>query len=633
MMTASWQGLLQNLAILAILVSIWTHGLDWLEGKPRWRYEAFGCVLTGCGVVLVMMAPFEVRPGITTDLRSALIGLAGFLGSPLIGVVTGVIAAAYRIHFGGIGATPGVVSIAIATLVGIAGARLRRGRPATARDLLAFAAVCSVLPLTGSLVLPPSILLPVLAGSAVPLAAMSFVATMLAGLAVIEADRRREVATANLFYRGIIDALPEPLNAKDLDGRFLAANPATAAQVKAPDVAALIGKTDFDLHPEEAARRYRADEERVLATGTAETIEQVLTRADGTPMWLSTLKVPLRDRSGRIIGLLTQNHDISERKRMEDEVAAGRQRLKEATEYMADGLVMFDRDARIILCNEHFRAMFPLTADVRVPGARLADIMRISVARGERTDVPAGAVDAWIERNLASLTLPAEHDIRLADGRWIVARRRPTSDGGALAVLVDVTESKQAEAALTEANERLKNIASEDGLTGLTNRRAYDNALERACAQSRRDGTPLSLLFVDVDHFKAYNDTYGHPAGDNCLRTIGNLLRLNVRRPSDLTARYGGEEFAAILPDTPAEGAMKLAETVRQSILGLGMEHTGTRFGVVTVSIGVATMEAVGSAGPKDLTARADEALYAAKAAGRNRTMFAEKPLPMAANG
>ncbi len=635
MWNASWQGLLQNFAILVILVSVWTHGMDWVEGRRRWHREALGVIVAGGGVILLMLAPFEIRPGITIDLRYALIGLAGFLGSPLIGIVAGIVAATFRIvHTGGVGATAGALSIAISTATGVAGGLLLRGRPATVRDLLIFAGVATIIPLTGSLALLPAVPLRILVDGAPSLVGMTLLAILLAGLAVIEADHRRETARANVFYRAIIDTLPEPLNAKDLEGRFLAANPATAHQVNASSVAALIGKTDFDFHGEAVARGLRADEERVLAAGHPETIEQVLVRPDGARVWLSTLKAPLRNHAGLIVGLLTHNRDMTERKRLEDQIAQGRQRLDEALEHMADGLAMFDRKARLILCNAQYRTMFPLTAEMRFPGARLEDILRASVERGEQIDIAPGAVDAWIRYTLDHFTAAGETDIQMGDGRWLRARVRPTADGGSLTLMTDVTQTKRAESVLNDLNQRLMNLASEDGLTGLSNRRAFDVALPRAVAQSRRDGKPLSLLLIDVDHFKAYNDTFGHPAGDTCLRTIGNLLRMSLKRPSDVAARYGGEEFAAILPDTPEEGGMQLAETLRTTVLGLGMQHPGTRAGVLTISIGVATMEADGDgARPEALTAEADAALYAAKAAGRNRTVAADRAMRLAAAG
>ena len=633
-LSASWQDLLQNLAIVAILVSVWTYGLDATDGKPRWTRELLGMVLTGTGVVLLMLVPFEVEPGIIIDLRGVLIALAGFMGSPLIGIATGLVAAVFRIYLGGAGTGPGIVTIASATVVGVLAHVFLRGRAATNRDILVFALVAALATVPSYLVLPTAMLVPTLLHLGPPFAIMTFVSTVVIGLALVEANRRREVARTNRFYRNIIDALPEPLNAKDLAGRFLAANPATACQVNVPNVAALIGKSDFDLFPPDVAERFRADEEQVLAAGKPATVEQEIAREDGSRQWLSTLKVPLLDEYGAIVGLLTHNHDITDRKHMEDEVAESRRRLNDAMEHMADGLVMFDREGRIVLCNDQFRALFPKTADLRVPGERLETILRASVERGEQSDVPPGAIDVWVEQTLAGLAEASDRDIRLADGRWLTARTRPTADGGSLTVFVDITPMKQAEAAMSALNRRLTSLASHDSLTGLMNRRGYDDALEHIFAQCRRNGTPLSLLLIDVDHFKSYNDTYGHPAGDECLRTIGSLLRLGLRRPGDVVARYGGEEFAAILPDTPAGDALRLAETLRKKAHGLGLRHTGSRTGVLTISIGVATVSGGGmAAGPEALAARADAALYEAKTGGRNRAIAADQASRLEAAG
>lgn len=137
------------------------------------------------------------------------------------------------------------------------------------------------------------------------------------------------------------------------------------------------------------------------------------------------------------------------------------------------------------------------------------------------------------------------------------------------------------------------------------------------------------MLMVDVDHFKAYNDTYGHPAGDECLLVVSKCLKLALRRTDDVVARYGGEEFAAILPSTTDDEAYQVAERVRQALVDLSLPHRGSPRKIVTISIGIATYSEgwnVARSAPQ-LIARADEALYEAKAAGRNRTMGWSKRL------
>jgi diguanylate cyclase (GGDEF)-like protein len=160
-------------------------------------------------------------------------------------------------------------------------------------------------------------------------------------------------------------------------------------------------------------------------------------------------------------------------------------------------------------------------------------------------------------------------------------------------------------------------------MTGLTNRRAFDEALDAEFRRSVRNGTPLSLLLIDVDHFKAFNDAYGHPEGDDCLKAVAKVLTKVLNRPGDLAARYGGEEFDAILPDTDAEGAMTIAESIRAAVQGLAIPHIGGGTGIVTASIGGSAHTGEGTVGSVEtLVQEADNALYAAKAAGRNRVVM-----------
>jgi diguanylate cyclase (GGDEF)-like protein len=173
------------------------------------------------------------------------------------------------------------------------------------------------------------------------------------------------------------------------------------------------------------------------------------------------------------------------------------------------------------------------------------------------------------------------------------------------------------------AEAELSILAATDGLTGLANRRTFDSHLESEWLRAAREDTPLSLLLIDIDHFKAFNDAYGHQAGDHCLRAVAHLLKNSVRRPADLVARYGGEEIAVLLPVTGAKGARRVAETIRLGVEALAMPHKHSApAGVVTISIGAATLfpasETI-SVGPKDLIAMADRALYDAKLDGRNR--------------
>jgi diguanylate cyclase (GGDEF)-like protein len=179
-------------------------------------------------------------------------------------------------------------------------------------------------------------------------------------------------------------------------------------------------------------------------------------------------------------------------------------------------------------------------------------------------------------------------------------------------------ELRQAGAALEQHNQALKTLAESDGLTGLANRRLFEDALAGELARARRGGSEFALILADVDFFKKYNDSYGHVAGDDCLRKVAAVIASGARRPGDLAARYGGEEFAVIMPDTGLEGAMTVANAIRSAVVGLALDHAGSPVGKVSVSLGVVA----GRAGDEPDSAwieAADSLLYDAKAAGRNR--------------
>ncbi len=171
---------------------------------------------------------------------------------------------------------------------------------------------------------------------------------------------------------------------------------------------------------------------------------------------------------------------------------------------------------------------------------------------------------------------------------------------------------------------RYRTLAHMDGLTGLFNRRHFDACLNDAFADAKTSGLPLSVVMVDVDRFKLFNDFYGHQKGDDCLRTIAQAIRQHLRRATDIVARYGGEEIAIILPATDADAADRIAEDIRRAIEALAIGHARSSFGYVTASLGVATCDPLSPEPPNgsdDLVACADEALYGAKRSGRNRVV------------
>jgi diguanylate cyclase (GGDEF)-like protein len=173
---------------------------------------------------------------------------------------------------------------------------------------------------------------------------------------------------------------------------------------------------------------------------------------------------------------------------------------------------------------------------------------------------------------------------------------------------------------LEEANDRLHRLATSDALTGVANRLQFDLVFEREWKRAHREVEPLALLLIDIDHFKAFNDRFGHLEGDRCLKRVAATLQNEVKRPTDLAARYGGEEFVVLLPNTDNAGAIAVAESIRAAVERQGRDDAVTNGQTaVTVSVGLATCLPETGVGPEQLVAAADQALYAAKAAGRNR--------------
>lgn len=191
---------------------------------------------------------------------------------------------------------------------------------------------------------------------------------------------------------------------------------------------------------------------------------------------------------------------------------------------------------------------------------------------------------------------------------------------------------------LDEANRELTRLSAADGLTGIANRRCFDDTLQREWRRAVRANTPMALLVADVDHFKQFNDGYGHQLGDDCLKNVARVLESCLRRPTDLVARYGGEEFAVIMPETDAAGAAQVAESMREAVHAARIAHAFSSVApVVTVSVGAAATlpSRTDDEGPRMLLQLADQALYRAKREGRNRVSLApqsEAPTDTALN-
>lgn len=605
--------ILANIALAVLFASVWSRVDLWLE-EHRFALRPVGLgVAGGLSAIAAMMFPLHIAPGIFTDLRTAFIALCGLIGGPVSALCAATIGIVYRVSLGGMGAGAGTIGMLLAAMLGIVIGWNGEKSILSMRRILLLSASVATVPQLSVIVLPAEVWSQIVSGLTVivPLLFASILIT--ASMLRAELRMREQIQQARL-YRLIAETLPESLNAKDLEGRFIIANPATARALGIDDAKALIGKTDADFQPPDLAVRYRADEQAVLDSGQPAYIEQCFQRPDGQRGWFSTLKNPIRDhKTGEIVGIVTHNRDITAHKELETRLAESQQQLSDALANMADGLVMFDRDGNLVYCNARYQALFSKTADLRIPGANIRDIIAASRQQGEEVLMSTEA-----EQTKPTQLQPGNREIHLWDGRTLEVRTRSVGGGGSIVVFTDITQTRAAEDVLKNANRALEKAAFTDGLTGLYNRRAFDEKIAHEFARARRSGEPLSLLMVDIDHFKLFNDHYGHQVGDECLRQIAARLKAVAKRCTDIAARYGGEEMALILPNTNLAGAIELAEQYQKAVRSLRIPHAESNKRIVTVSIGVSCCIPQSHQRAENLIAEADRALYCAKHEGRD---------------
>ena len=292
------------------------------------------------------------------------------------------------------------------------------------------------------------------------------------------------------------------------------------------------------------------------------------------------------------------------------------------------GMMVLDSGQRVIYWNQWLASRSGMSAS-RVQGLPLLELF--PELSGQRVEQ---AVLTALSSNLPSILPPAQNAAPFplyAAGTWGGDRIdqavtvTPFSEGKeryCLIEVADITGTLGRERQLRGQAEALRQQSYVDGLTGIANRRHFDVALDRELRRAHRNGNELSLLLMDIDSFKAYNDHFGHQQGDACLTMVAEAFASRLQRPADLAARYGGEEFAAVLPDTSAEQAAQLAEVIRAHVESLKLAHAPTAVHPhVTLSIGVASFDKARLADAKSLLEAADRALYAAKHGGRNQVV------------
>ncbi|MGO7043419.1 diguanylate cyclase [Rhizobium acaciae] len=604
-----------NLSFVCLAISLWAHfSIQFQSRSVTQEKIAFGIIAGAASIGSILLA-VEVNPGIYIDIRFSPLALAGMFGGPIAAAFAASLAMVFRFCVGGTAMIDGLIAIAVATGIGLAANVWIRKRSAELMDVALLSLALGVALIVLMAVLPTLVHARVLAIIGLPMTVLNCLATALCGFVLLKTQQweleRSILVTA-------FSQSPDYLYVKDRNSRFITVNENMSRLFRFRTTAEMTGLSDFNLISRPRAEEFYYLEQQVMDTGVPliDSVERIEDR------YLLASKVPLKDRQGRVIGLAGVTRDVTERTALERELRKSKNLLSHAMAGMSDGIAMYDSKGFLVFCNDQYRTAFPLSGDARVVGAHISDILRRVAETGERTGIPDNDREEWIKAASATLHSNKDEEVQLHNGDWRSIRTRLAEDGTAMAVVSDITATKQAEIALRLSAEQLRNLAETDGLTGIVNRRAFDEAFARETAGSARKNTPFSLLMVDIDRFKAYNDTYGHPAGDQCLRVVSKCLRQSVSRPADIVARYGGEEFVVLLPATSAKGAMNVAEQFARLLSQENIVHSGSEFGRVTASIGISC--ATGATlriNPTRLLTEADAALYDAKTQGRNRIL------------
>ncbi|MDO3678417.1 sensor domain-containing diguanylate cyclase [Paenibacillus ehimensis] len=417
------------------------------------------------------------------------------------------------------------------------------------------------------------------------------------------------------------------------EGLFLRVNPAFGKQIGYPEEA-LSGKPwEPVVHPDDRKQVRRMLEDVANGTVGSQPFEARLIRSDGTPVRCSVTAPVVPGPNGWPASLFVQILDSDAPSRFAAP-APGRKTTRERDETSSDSLyrTLVEQCADVVSKHDLSGRILYISPSCRVLlGYEPEELIGTNVYElfhpEDLTKIPGLTSPMETAPNLPLIS----YRIRTKNGGYVwfetsgrIAGDEHDSENGQTVICIsrDISSRKQTEQQLMKTNELLQKISSIDALTGLANRRFFDERFAKEWRHAMRFSTPLSVILLDIDYFKRYNDTYGHHDGDACLQYVAEAMRRAAKRPGDMIARYGGEEFVIVLPVTDGRGALYVAERMRSEVELLRIPHRGSAVSsYVTASLGAATMIPVRDVSPRELIIRADKALYRAKQEGRNRAI------------
>lgn len=359
--------------------------------------------------------------------------------------------------------------------------------------------------------------------------------------------------------------------------------------------------------------------ERALMSGAEQRTEIYVQTTYGNKVYIDAIFLPFMFNETQHLMVIAM--DITARKESEARLERSENMLRMLFKLSPVGMAMIDHDTgKFLEVNESL---------LRATGYTEEEFLELDFWQITPKEYQAQELEQIRELNETGHFGPNEKEYIRKDGS-----RYPISISGAVftdldnrsvvwGVIEDITGRKEAEEALLQAKAAAESLSITDGLTGVANRRHFDDMLSQEFARHARSGLELSLIMLDIDYFKSFNDNYGHVKGDECLKQIADVIADCTNRAADLCARYGGEEFACILPETDLKGAVKIAENIRRDIESLAILHKGSSISEhVTASLGVLSVKCSTDGSAVEMLSQVDSLLYLAKSSGRNKVVF-----------
>ncbi|HOO89873.1 MAG TPA: diguanylate cyclase [Syntrophales bacterium] len=418
------------------------------------------------------------------------------------------------------------------------------------------------------------------------------------------------------LLRTLIDNVPDRIYAKDSEGRFIICNEAMIRRMGMTSMAELEGKSDFDFLPWEMAQRFHADEQAIIQSGTPmiNREEPLRTENGKITRWNLASKVPLLDRDGNRIGIVGVGREITDRKQAEEALRWSEIQLHAILESTADGILAVDDKGKMIKTNRRFIDLWRIPQSLMDAGD---DRALMDFVTDQLSD-PESFLNKV--RLLHDSDMADEDTLAFKDGRVFERFSFPMIKEGVVIGRVwsfrDITERERMETALRDREEKYRELSIIDDLTKLYNSRHFYVQLKIELDRVNRYEQPLTLLMLDLDDFKKFNDTYGHVEGDQVLRRFGQVAKRCLRE-TDFAYRYGGEEFTILLPMTTSVDGAVIAERIRTEFKKEIFSPVPGQAIHVTVSIGLAQYKQ--QEDMKTFVHRADQFMYQGKKNGKDR--------------